>query len=211
MKERLTGAIILVALIVLLVPELLTGPVRPTARMAGAAQPAEGPPLRSYTIKLDEELRGARASPAGSPAPLAQAAPAPAPEAPAPQAAAARSQTGLPAGAAPSPPAAPRAAPVPPSSVPASQPAAPQAAPATATNSGGKGWMVQLGSFANRVNAQRLAQHLAARGFQVSVVRGTTGRRLYRVLVGPARDRAGALKLAARLRAAGHSGSIVER
>jgi DedD protein len=197
-KERLTGAIILVALIVLLVPELLTGPVRPTARMAGAAQPAEGPPLRSYTIKLDEDVRAARASPADSPAPLTQVTPAA--EAPAPEQA-----------PAPSVPAAPRAAPAPPASAPAPQPAAPQATPVTVTNSGGKGWMVQLGSFASHGNAQRLAQQLSGRGFQVNIVRGTTGRRLYRVLVGPTRDRAGALKLAARLRAAGHSGSIVPR
>jgi DedD protein len=192
-KERLTGAIILVALIVLLVPELLTGPVRPAARTPGAAQPTEGPPLRSYTIKLDEEARAVHASPVDSPAPSAPVAPATEPVAP--QSAA----------AAPPAPAAPRAA-------PALPPAAPQATPVTATNTGGgKGWMVQLGSFANSVNAQRLARQLSGRGYQVSVIRGTTGRRLYRVLVGPTRDRAGAQQLAARLRAAGHSGSIVPR
>jgi cell division septation protein DedD len=204
-KERLTGAIILVALIVLLVPELLTGPVRPTSRMAGAAQPAEGSPLRSYTINLDEEVR---AAPADSPAPSAPVAPAAEPLAR--QAAPTQAQTGLPAAAtptAPSTPTAPRAASVPPPSVPA----APQATPVTVTNSAGKGWMVQLGSFVNRPNAERLAQQLSGRGFQVSIVRGTTGRRLYRVLVGPTRDRAGALRLAARLRAAGHSGSVVPR
>lgn len=204
MKERLTGAIILVALIVLLVPELLTGPVRLTARMPGAAQPSEGSPLRSYTIKLDEEARATRASPADSPAPAA--------EPPAPQASASRSQASAPAGAASPAPAAPRAsATPPPSSVPAKPPAAPQAAPATVSNSAGKGWMVQLGSFENHGNAERLAQQLSGRGFQASIVRGSRGRRLYRVLVGPTHDRAGALRLAARLRAAGHSGSIVPR
>jgi DedD protein len=205
-KERLTGAIILVALIVLLVPELLTGPVRPSSRMPLAAQPAEGPPLRSYTIKLDEEARAARVSSADSPAPSAPVAPAAEPGAP--PAAATQAQTGLPAAAAP---AAPRAASVPPSAAPAPPPAAPQATPVTVTNSAGKGWMVQLGTFASQANAQRLAQQLSGRGFQVSVIRGTTARRLYRVLVGPTRDRAGALRLAARLRAAGHSGSIVPR
>jgi DedD protein len=205
-KERLTGAIILVALIVLLVPELLTGPVRPTARMTGAAQPAEGAPLRSYTIKLDEEMRAARPSPADSPAPSAPAAPAAEPQAP--QAAAAKPQSAL---APPSTPMAPPPAAAPPSATGAARPAAPQATPVTVTGGGGKGWMVQLGSFASHVNAQRLARQLSGRGFQASVVRGTSGRRLYRVLVGPTRDRGGALKLAARLRAAGHSGSIVQR
>jgi DedD protein len=193
-KERLTGAIILVALIVLLVPELLTGPVRPAARSPDGAQPTEGPPLRSYTIKLDEE---AHAAPADLPAPSTPAAPAAEPPAP---------QTAAPPAAAPRPPAAAA-----PSSVQAPPPAAPQATPVTVTNSAGKGWMVQLGSFANSVNAQRLARQLSGRGFKVSVVRSTGGRRLYRVLVGPTRDRAGALQLAARLRAAGHNGSIVPR
>ncbi len=58
MKERLTGAIILVVLIVLLVPELLSGPKGPAAtpQPAGAASPSsEEPPLRSYTINLAEE------------------------------------------------------------------------------------------------------------------------------------------------------------
>ena len=40
MKERLTGAIILVALIVLLVPELLTGPVRSAPRATAVASSA---------------------------------------------------------------------------------------------------------------------------------------------------------------------------
>ena len=75
-KERLTGAIILVALIVLLVPELLTGPVRHTARMPGGAQPVEGQPFHSYTINLDEDGRATRATPADSPAPSAPVAPA---------------------------------------------------------------------------------------------------------------------------------------
>ena len=55
MKERLTGAILLVALIVLLVPELLTGPIRSAPRAAAVASAAEEPPLRSYTIKLGDE------------------------------------------------------------------------------------------------------------------------------------------------------------
>jgi DedD protein len=190
-KERLTGAVILVALVVLLVPELLTGPVRPASRMRGTAQPAEGPPLRSYTIKLDEEMRAAHASPADSPLPSAP--PAPAAEPAAAPAGAVKGQTALPAAAVPT------------------APAAPQATPVTVSNSAGKGFMVQLGSFASHANAQRLAQQLAGRGFRVSIIRGTAGRRLYRVLVGPTRDRAGALQLAARLRAAGHSGSIVPR
>lgn len=55
MKERLTGAIILVALLVLLVPELLTGPEsKQPARPAGA----DGAQLRSYTIDLQDGATG---------------------------------------------------------------------------------------------------------------------------------------------------------
>lgn len=71
--------------------------------------------------------------------------------------------------------------------------------------------MVQLGSFASRDNADRLAKQVRAQGFMVSVARGTTGRHLYKVLVGPAHDRAAATQLEAKLHAAGHTGSIVAK
>jgi DedD protein len=56
-KERLTGAIILVVLIVLLVPELLSGPKGPAALAPAGAAPtsSEEPPLRSYTINLGDD------------------------------------------------------------------------------------------------------------------------------------------------------------
>lgn len=68
---------------------------------------------------------------------------------------------------------------------------------------------MQLGSFASRANAERLAQQVHTLGFQVSVSRGSTGRKLYRVQVGPARDRPAAEQMAARLRAQGHAGGAV--
>jgi len=46
---------ILVALMVLLVPELLTGPIRSAPRTAAVASSAEEPPLRSYTINLADD------------------------------------------------------------------------------------------------------------------------------------------------------------
>jgi cell division protein FtsN len=70
---------------------------------------------------------------------------------------------------------------------------------------------VQLGSFASRANAERLAQQVHGMGFQVSVSRGSTGRRLYRVQVGPAHDHAAAEQMAAKLRAQGHAGTVVPR
>jgi cell division protein FtsN len=67
---------------------------------------------------------------------------------------------------------------------------------------------VQLGSFASRANADRLARQVSAQGFPVSVSKGTSGH-LYRVRVGPAHDRAAASELAQQLRTRGHSGAVV--
>ena len=200
MKERLTGAIILVALIVLLVPELLTGPVRSAPRAAAAASSIEEPPLRSYTIKLtDEHARGASTDAAPEqPAALPPAPAAGAAAAPAPPATAAGEGTSTPA------------APAPTGAPPAHATAATTAATATSTvgADGAGSYMVQLGSFANRANAERLAKQLHAQGFPVSVSQGTTGH-LYRVRVGPAHDQAAAGVLAQKLLAHGHGGGKI--
>src|SRR6202795_4692090 len=161
---------ILVALMVLLVPELLTGPIRSAPRAAAVAPSAEEPPLRSYTINLADDTHSRSA----------------APHAPQP------------------PPAAPP--PLMPAKSGRASAAATSAANSVAGDSGA--WMVQLGSFASRTNAERLARQGRAGGFRGSVSQGSSGRRLYRVRVGPAHDREAATQLAVKLRAAGHSGSI---
>ncbi len=70
--------------------------------------------------------------------------------------------------------------------------------------------MVQLGVFANRGNADRLAQELKSRGFHTLVSEtGSGARKLWRVRAGPAQDRTAAEQLAAKLRAAGHPGAVV--
>jgi DedD protein len=194
-KERLTGAIILVALIVLLVPELLSGPIRPAPRARGSGSGAEEPPLRAITINLADEAHGGNA---------ALQPQAPTPVAPAAEAAGAASAP-QPAGDVGGHSAAPPAAPPQAAAAPAGTPLSPQ--PATASAKGG--WMVQLGSFANRANAERLAQQVRTRGFPVAVSRSSRGKHLYRVQVGPAHDRAAAEQLLARLRSTGHGGPIM--
>jgi cell division septation protein DedD len=188
-KERLTGAILLVALIVLLVPELLTGPVRSAPPVAVPAS-TEEPPLRSYTITLGEDARAHGAAQPTSAAPQ----PVPAPEAVAAPGAA-------PAAASPTSATPP---PVPPATPPAS-------APAPAPGEGSGAWMVQLGSFSIRGNAEHLAQKLKKQGYAASVSQGTGGRHLYRVRVGPVPDHAAANQLQAKLQAAGHAGSVVPK
>jgi DedD protein len=197
----LTGAIILVAVIVLLVPELLSGP---RARSHYLGRSLDEPPLRSYTVDLREGSRGvATAEPSAAPGPpppqeTAPATPAVADVAPPAPTAEARP---------PSPPvASPPRASVAPSHAVAHSSAAHHGA-ATTT---GPGWSVQLGSFASRENAERLAAELRTKGFGVSVSEGPgAGRKWFRVRVGPAPDRAAALALAGRLRAVGHTGSVV--
>jgi DedD protein len=72
-------------------------------------------------------------------------------------------------------------------------------------------WGVQLGVFASHDNAERLAVEVRLKGFKASVSPVTSGsRRLYRVRVGPAADRAAAQDLQARLKAAGRpAGTVV--
>jgi DedD protein len=73
-------------------------------------------------------------------------------------------------------------------------------------------WMVQLGVFAKHANAERLAQELKEKGFHalVSEVR-VGGRTLWRVRAGPVAERAAAEQLSAKLRMAGHAGSVVPK
>jgi DedD protein len=173
-KDRLTGAVILVALLVLFVPELLSGPGRKAA--AVATQPTDEPPLRSYTVELGDESRGRHALVPG-PAP-ATPSPVPAPQ----------QQEPVRATAAPA------------------NPGAHESVPPLA------GWTVQLGSFASRANAERLVRDLKARGYAAFLTESASGgRKLYRVRVGPAGDRASAQTLAAQLRSAGHPGSVTQR
>ena len=72
--------------------------------------------------------------------------------------------------------------------------------------------MVQVGVFSIQANAERLAQELKSQGFHALVSEnGGGGRPLWRVRAGPVSERAAAEQLSAKLRAAGHAGSIVPK
>jgi DedD protein len=200
-KQRLTGAVILVALFVLLVPELLTGPEK-----SGSA-PADDGGLKTHFI--DVESPGSETSEPAAPAPPVNLARSPMP-------------TPLPAQrAVPGEAAAPAAeddesaaiAPAPmPAQVPAQAPApaATQPAPARPATAASGRFAVQLGSFGVRENADRLVREMNSKGFATFITpTSTQGRQLYQVRVGPTRDRASAEALAAQLKRAGQSGSVV--
>lgn len=188
-KERLTGGVILVVLLVLLVPELLTGP-RPLPAPA-PVQPDQAP-MRSYTMDLGESphvhepvAASTAAAPAREPAVSATSAPAAAPGQPPTLSASSQPPT-------------------------ASTPPARAPAPTTAEHGAG-GWTVQVGTFSSRDNAARLVATLKSHGFSPTLSEATkNGHKLFRVRVGGDRDRAAAQKLLARLKNAGQkAGEIV--
>ncbi|MGH8219716.1 MAG: hypothetical protein ACREUT_14315, partial [Steroidobacteraceae bacterium] len=74
-RERLTGAAILVAVIVLLVPELLSRPQHAAPRPVAVVDEA---PVRSYTLSLSETQQSATPATVRAPAPVTAERPAPA-------------------------------------------------------------------------------------------------------------------------------------
>jgi cell division septation protein DedD len=194
-KQRLTGAAIVVALLVLLVPEMFRGrpPAAPPVTSGGTGS-AGGPPVRSYTIELRDRAAGS-GGPGAASAPMTSDQPALASSSEQPPEATARAPGAAPgvgaatagqapaavSGAAPSaavPSAAVQAAPLPAAA------SAPEPAPAAPAASGGAAdaerYQVQLGLFASRANADRLAAKVARQGVKVRVS-GPDARNLYRV------------------------------
>lgn len=181
-RERLVGALVLVAIVVLLVPAILTGrggqqaevPAQPTRRveipLVDDRQAAEEQVLVPEPV-ADPPVQAAR------PPPQAQAAAKPAPEETpaAPPVAAPRAEAPRPA---------------------AREPEAPRpvtAAPAAA-------WAVQLGAFSNRAKAEQLVTELKKRRYAAFMLEyRASGQVLYRVRVGPEQDRSRAEEIATRL------------
>lgn len=192
-KERIIGAVVLVALGVWLIPWILDG------SDPGEAAPDALPelllpstdeilPLRTENVDLTRrppapvEAEPANAALASeSTPPLNQA---PAVESPpeiAPAVSASRAAT-----AADSPPAAPPASPEPVRSSPAAAVSTPPATARPAANAPPAGaWAVQVGAFGERANAVQLASRVSDYGFaaQVSEYR-SNGRTMHRVRVG---------------------------
>jgi DedD protein len=181
-KQRLTGAAIVVALLVLLVPQMFRG--RP-AGSPPANDEASGPPVRSYTIDLGDG--GAKSD--GATPPAAEPGLLSAPE------------------SSPTPPPLSTAAEIAevPATPPAEAPVTPPA-PATAaeTPAATGSYEIQLGLFSNRANAARLAAKVAQQGVKVSVS-GPDARRLYRVHTSAHASREEALAIQQKLRAQGHN------
>jgi len=211
LQARLIGATVLVALAVLLIPELLSGrkTVEPAVEEGAAAKGT-----RSFTIEL-----GASDAQAPIPAPPAPSAIPPASRAPvapagesgtaveAPDAVAREESPGVGAASGPadSPPPAVAAEPEPtPAQVVQRGPSTPQE-PVKAD-----GWVVQVGAFGSADAARRMIDDLAAAGFEAHVAPVTrSGRTLHRVRVGPVAGRPAADQLAQRLKERGLPAEVV--
>ena len=196
LRNRLTGAALLILLAVILLPEMLTGEGGarsvPTETVAGVDQP-----VQTYDFDLSEQAE----------------VPPPAVEAPAPTPASTVPPSLPPAAATTTPatptPAAPVVAATPPKveSKPAVEPkpvTASKPVPAPET-----GYFVQIGVFSNQASANRLATELRKKKFAVVVTKIDGAKPLHRVRVGPEADRKAAEALAKRLASAGHKGSVV--
>lgn len=214
LKERIIGAVVLVAVVVLVVPVFLDGPPEevPTVSESISLPGQETDGTRTIVLERDrsEPVPAVDAAgPAGSGSdevagqePASQSPPEePSPEAPRREAA---------------------AEPVPDTSevvaagqADASLAIAPtQAEPepvieGAAQSSTGM-WAVQLGSFSSEANAERLAAELRQAGFAafLSTLQTANGE-LHRVRVGPQRDREAAEAMLARLRSSGQKGQVV--
>ena len=189
LKERIIGAAVLVVFVVLVVPVFLDGPPQSgeivSERVPLPGQAAEG---ETRTVVLDRD----RDEPVPVPAPVTE------PEAEQAQPVKPESK--------PEPEPETRAEPEP-KPEPA-KPAAQQPAPAGESPTGM--WAVQLGSFGNQQNAERLAADLRKQGFAAFLSQLSTGSgELHRVRIGPQKDRESAEAMAERLAKAGHKGQVV--
>jgi cell division septation protein DedD len=216
LKARLIGAVVLVALAVLLIPELLSGR-KPAESVPAQADGARG--TRTFTIELGgPSLPPAATAPAPAAAATRERVPAPVPEsvsratsgpqAAAPQPGQSTPQQAAPEQAVPEWPGAATST-VAAAKAPAPAQAGDASAPAQAIPARG-GWAVQVGAFGSTETANKLVAQLQASGYRayVSPV-SRAGKALYRVRVGPEAERPRAESLVPGLEARGLPATVV--
>ena len=187
LKERIIGAAVLVVFVVLVVPVFLDGPPEEGAVVTERVLLPGQDDQKTQTVVLERDRT--------EPVPVANTAPNDNAEPPSqdePEQEPIRQ---------------PEPSRLPPK--PVSEPAADTPKDAPPASSTGM-WAVQLGSFSNKDNAERLAADLRKQGYaaflsQLDTASGT----LHRVRIGPLKDRDSAEQMAARLQKAGHSGQAV--
>ena len=193
LKQRLTGAIVLVALAVIFVPIILEGPDNEwTPRSHSIPEQPQMDYRASMELELPEPLvsEAEHSESVITEALSLQEETAPAHEPPAAE------EKPAPAAQKPAEPVV--TAPPPPKAAPAAPPPAKTEKP---TEPALKGWFVQVGSFGQEMNASGLRERLESAGYDTRLQQVAIGKGYaYRVLVGPATSRAAAEKLAASLK-----------
>ena len=217
LKERIVGAVVLVVIAVLVVPVFLDGPA-PDGEMISESVtlPGQdgGDDRRTVVLQLDRDqpLPVSGSSPDARPASTSS----PADNGDSPAAAPAENRDVAPTAVAAAPQEEERepvSEPEPEPEPPVREPDPPPSAAAvdvTATESATGMWAVQIGSFSNKENADRLAAGLREKGYAafLSQVR-TGGGELHRVRIGPQKDRDSAEAVAAKLASDDVDGQVV--
>ena len=193
LKERIIGAVVLVVFVVLVVPILLDGPPGEEEIVTERVLLPGQDETRTQTVVLDRD----RTEPV--PTGTSNEAPAEVAEKPA-------ETIAQPAAAEPEPS---RAAPQ--RQDPDPEPAQPKPAAQTPPASSTTGmWAVQLGSFSNKDNAEKLAADLRKQGYAAFLSQlDTDSGTLHRVRIGPQKDRDAAEAMAARLLKVDIKGQVV--
>ena len=178
-RQRLVGALVLVAIVVLLVPAVLKGPER-------APEGSAVPENQSVVVELDE------VGPPAQDEVLVPEPPAPQPATPTadrqPPPEATQPATGGESSVATRP-------------APAVTTRTAEAPPAAGAAIETPAWAIQLGAFSTREKADSLVASLRKRGYAAFVLEyRASGKVLHRVRVGPEQDRKRALAIAERLR-----------
>lgn len=197
LKERIIGAVVLVTFVVLIVPIFLDGPPEEgeitTERILLPGQEDQD----TKTVVLERER--------SEPIPLANAPTAVTESSPV---------EAEPVIEQPDVVKKPEPQPIVEQTPPAKQPEKPETQPANNTPppavSATGMWAVQLGSFSNKENAEKLAADLRKQGYAAFLSQlSTASGQLHRVRIGPQKDRAAAEQMAARLAKVGHKGQVL--
>jgi DedD protein len=198
LKERIIGAVVLVIFAVLVVPIFLDGPPTDGETITERVLLPGQEDQKTQTVVLDRD----RKEPVPAASPPAQVRPEPVVREPVreePQPAAVQQPEPEPEPE-PEQNKAPETRAEPPPAKPAPKPAA------STTGM----WAVQLGSFSNKDNAEKLAADLRKQGYAAFLSQlSTDSGQLHRVRIGPQKDRASAEAMASRLAKVGHSGQVV--
>lgn len=213
LKERIIGAVVLVIFVVLIVPIFLDGPPQEGEIVSERVLLPGQDGQETKTVVLErgrsEPIPVANSTPtetAAAEAATAEPGPSqakpleipPASEKPSESSPSIEKTPGT-ATSEQSPPAA--------TPVPEPERAAPVAKPATSSTGM---WAVQLGSFSNKDNAEKLAADLRKQGYAAFLSQlQSNGKLLHRVRIGPQKDRQRAEEMAARLAKVGHKGQVL--